>query len=409
MLAAADMSIEAAERLFAPLGVSPAYICPTATGLKKSIMDATDGVREMLRRSGLHDFSDQGQGQEHKKILTLELHSETGVCQTKASLYRPETKSGDPRIWFSQLGSHAKAGNLIALLPMSGGLRAIIVSSQRVQAELANPDSPLYAIILSGSPRSRVGKAATQVIKSLQDVSGSGWLPAYRHGDTSVGMTLERALGIPPNPFGDPDYKGFEIKAKVLAVGTAAPEDAATRQTLFACVPDWDISAMGSSRAILIECGYPDRTGYARRRLYCEVSAKRPNSQGLKFNVDHEAGQLVEVRTSGKAEQEIARWRRESLEEKLRRKHAQTVWVYARERFVGGQRQFKYFHANLTAAPRAEAFLNLLESGVVSMDHLIKENMQGRVSEKGPLFKMHAREFDLLFPYRQSVPLDQIG
>jgi hypothetical protein len=405
MLAAADMSIESAERLFAPIGVSPAYISPTATALKKSIMDATEGIREMLRRSGLHDFNDQGQGQEHKKLLPIELYGETGTCQTRASLYRPETKCGDPRIWISQLGTYAKAGNLIALLPMAGGLRAIIVSSRRIQADLANPDSALHRVLLNESPRSDTGKAASLVIKALESVCAAGWLPAFRHGDTSVGMTLERALGIPPNSSGNPDYKGFEIKAKVLKVGTDAPEDSATRQTLFACVPDWDISALGSSRAILVEYGYPDQTGRARKRLYCEVSSKRPNSQGLKFTVDHGAGELVEVRTSGKAEQEVARWRRASLEEKLNRKHSQTAWVYARERFVAGQRQFKYFHANLTAAPRSEAFLNLLESGVVSMDHLIKEDLGGRVTEKGPLFKMYASDFALLFPYRWSVPL----
>lgn len=405
MLTAADMSIESAERLFAPIGVSPAYISPTATALKKSIMDATEGIREMLRRSGLHDFSDQGQGQEHKQILPVELHSEDGACQTKASLYRPETKCGDPRIWISQLGNHAKAGNLIALLPMPGGLRAIVVSSRSIQAELTNPDSPLYRVLLNESPRSDAGKTASQVIKALESVSGAGWIPAFRHGDTSVGMTLERALGIPPNSSGNPDYKGFEIKAKVLKVGTDAPEDSATRQTLFACVPDWDISALESSRAILVEYGYPDQTGRARKRLYCEVSSKRPNSQGLKFTVDHGAGELVEVRASGKAEQEVARWRRASLEEKLNRKHSQTAWVYARERLVAGERQFKYFHATLTAAPRSEAFLNLLESGVVSMDHLIKEDLDGRVSEKGPLFKMYASDFALLFPYRQSVRL----
>lgn len=405
MLAAADMNIESAERLFAPIGVSPAYISPTATALKKSIMDATEGIREMLQRSGLHDFSSQGQGQEHKRILSVELHSEDGSCQTKASLYRPETKCGDPRIWISQLGDHVKAGNLIALLPMSRGLRAIVVSSRSIQAELANPDSPLHRALLNESPRSDAGKAAAQVIKALESISGAGWIPAFRHGDTSVGMTLERALGISPNSSGNPDYKGFEIKSKVLKVGTNSPADSDTRQTLFACVPDWDISALESSRAILVKYGYPDQTGRARKRLYCEVSSKRPNSQGLKFTVDHGAGELVEVRASGKAEQEVARWRRASLEEKLTRKHSQTAWVYARERLVAGERQFKYFHATLTAAPRSEAFLNLLDCGVVSMDHLIKEDFGGRVSEKGPLFKIHARDFVLLFPYRQSIPL----
>lgn len=40
----------------------------------------------------------------------------------------------------------------------------------------------------------------------------------------------------------------------------------------------------------------------------------------------------------------------------------------------------------------------LLEQGEITMDHLIKRNAKGRVSEKGPLFKIKAASLDLLFP-----------
>ena len=406
MLSAADTSLKIAEQFFAPFGISPAYISPTQTGLRKSIMDATESIRSMLRRAGLHDFDKQPQGQDHKKVLRIELHHDGGVVVTTASLYRPETKSGDPRIWISLLGRYVKAGNLIALIPLQDGLRALVISSKRLQAHLSDPTSPLHQELLANSPGAKSSEAATELLRDLQSVAGSGWLPAVRHGDTAVGMTLERALGIAPNARSEPDYKGFEIKAKVLRIGVNAPEDSTTRQTLFACVPDWDISPFGSSRAILVECGIPDQeTGRSRRRLYCETSSKRPNSQGLQLRVDHSAGQLVEFRTAKVGDLEIARWRRERLEEKLNLKHAQTAWVYARERMSGGHREFRYFHANLTAAPRSASFLNLLDSGVISVDHLIKETLQGRVSEKGPLFRMHASDFGLLFPYRRSVSL----
>ena len=39
---------------------------PTRTGLEKSIMDATGPVRQFLLDTNLHNFQDQGQGQEHK-------------------------------------------------------------------------------------------------------------------------------------------------------------------------------------------------------------------------------------------------------------------------------------------------------------------------------------------------------
>lgn len=41
----------------------------------------------------------------------------------------------------------------------------------------------------------------------------------------------------------------------------------------------------------------------------------------------------------------------------------------------------------------------LLENGTITMDHLIKRSAKnGRVSEKGPLFKINSRDLSLIFP-----------
>ena len=44
-------------------------IQPTATGLKKSILDATHRVRQYLVKYELHDYKNQKQGTYHKKYL----------------------------------------------------------------------------------------------------------------------------------------------------------------------------------------------------------------------------------------------------------------------------------------------------------------------------------------------------
>ncbi|RUA35418.1 MAG: MvaI/BcnI restriction endonuclease family protein, partial [Bacteroidetes bacterium] len=44
--------------------ISTALIEPTATGLKKSIMDATGPVRNYLKSNNLHDYELQAQGPE---------------------------------------------------------------------------------------------------------------------------------------------------------------------------------------------------------------------------------------------------------------------------------------------------------------------------------------------------------
>jgi len=405
MLAKADMPIEAAERLFAPFALAPAYLAPTETALNKSIMDATEGIRALLQTTGLHNFDLQQQGPDHKAQIAVVLFHARGRANCVASLYRPQTKKGDPRIWISDLKKFMTAGNLIALLPDGNQLIALVVSSPNVQRSLVDQNSEIYRQLKAISPITDIRRISEEVIGDLRRVAAAGWIPAFRKGPTAVGMTLERALGITPNPDQAPDYKGFELKAKVLKDGLSEPEEAQTRQTLFAKVPNWKISPMSSSRTILAHCGYPDTTGTARRRLYCEISSLRPNSQGLQFKVDHAAGHLVEVQKAQSSEIEIARWRRQDLEAKLNDKHSQTAWLYARERTSGKGREFRYFQATLTMAPRANAFLNLLESGVVSMDHLIKEGLNGRVCEKGPLFKIYTRDLPLLFPYRNSALL----
>ena len=402
MLAASDFPLERAERLFAPLGISPAYFVPTQTGLEKSITDATDGVRELLKREGIHDFDSQKKGQKSKVVVEIQLFHNATCTRTKISFYRPETKNGDPRMWISRLGSMASVGNLIALLVVHGELMALVISNQNVRDALTDEKSELRQMLAASAPANVASAASDTLVAELRKISAHGWHDAVRTGDTAVGMTLESCLGIAPNSSGAPDYLGFELKAKVLKTGVEKPEDANTRQTLFACVPDWEISRLKGSKHILARYGYPDKKGYARRRLYCEVTSKKANSQGLRFEIDHTCGQLVEIHAKSLPTIDIARWKRASLEDKLKLKHAQTAWVYARERDFKGTRQFQYFRTTITAAPRSASFLNLIETGIISMDHLIKEDLKGKVSEKGPLFKIKAIDFPLLFPFRRS-------
>lgn len=52
-----------------------------------------------------------------------------------------------------------------------------------------------------------------------------------------------------------------------------------------------------------------------------------------------------------------------------------------------------------TKSPVVSQLMPLIQSGVITMDHLIKKSGKtNRVSEKGPLFKINKRELDLLFP-----------
>jgi hypothetical protein len=404
MLSKADYSLESAERLLAPLGVTASYIAPTPTALHKSIIDATECVRTCLRRAGIHDFDQQPKGQHHKKIVESEVFSCGSQRRMKMSLYRPETKDGDPRMWISHLGDVVRSHNLLALIPTDRSVIVLNMSDADTRADLGRPESPIRSRLAQFSKTAL--QSGDEVLATLQAITAKGWIKAFRTGSTSVGMTLERELGIKPNSAQAPDFLGFEVKAKVIE-GRSADEDvASTRHTLFAKVPDWDISAAKSSKDIVARHGYPGKTPYERRRLYCTISAETPNPQGLQFRVDEKAGQLVEECVVGpQAGTEVARWRRESLESKLDEKHKQTAWVFANERVTAGIREFRFVSTRLTWKPRTASLMNLIQAGVVTMDHLIKQKSDGRVSEKGPLFKLAPADFGLLFPHVRAAVL----
>lgn len=104
--------------------IQVAFINITATQLKKSIMDATKPVRELLANTGIHDYSTQEQGTHSKVTLEfyyLEDENVEGVTLTpeskeKASLYRPTSGNGDPRIWFTNLKKYVEAGDTLAII-----------------------------------------------------------------------------------------------------------------------------------------------------------------------------------------------------------------------------------------------------------------------------------------------------
>lgn len=215
----------------------------------------------------------------------------------------------------------------------------------------------------------------------LREIAKMGPLKSIGFGDTTVGMTIEHALGITPNSSQRPDFKGIEIKATRGKPRTSRE----TRQTLFACVPDWGISNLKSSAQILSKFGYWREMDL---RLYCTVSALSPNSQGLMLEVDQAKDLLKEIFRSKELSSDVAVWRLDRLEAKLASKHRETFWVRANAERINGVEWFQIESVTHTTTPNLSHLQRLLADGGVTVDHLIKRRPSGRVSEKGPLFKI---------------------
>ena len=115
-------------KLLTEKSVELCIIEPTETGLKKSIMDATGTVRTYLKSKSIHDFTLQKQGQENKILINSTLISSYGIIPSTASLYRPNTKKGDPRIWFKGLGNYAKANDILGIIAYEDELFVINIT-----------------------------------------------------------------------------------------------------------------------------------------------------------------------------------------------------------------------------------------------------------------------------------------
>ncbi|WP_332732640.1 MvaI/BcnI family restriction endonuclease [Flavihumibacter sp.] len=377
---------------------------PTATGLEKSIMDATGPVRNYLRNKHLHDYELQGQGPEEKVLIDSFFVKEDQLLPSVASLYRPQTKKGDPRIWFKGLGAYAKSGDIIGIIAFEKKLYLVNVTNLDIKG-LIN-DVPSSIICKPGelpfSPKKHLtnshlleivqeikrssNKVAEELLALLKKIAASGPMPAMLNADTAIGRTLETLLGISINSSKQPDYQGIELKS--------FRESRDNRKNLFAQVPDWSISKFKSSAEILRHFGYERGNDY---KLYCTVSTLSRNSQGLKLKVDTFANKLFE-NSQDSSIGDFVVWQLETLHKRLLEKHSETFWIAAESTRIDGQEYFTYKKVEHTKKPIVSQFDILLEQGIITLDHLIKMTPNGKVVEKGPLFKIKPNAIGLLFP-----------
>lgn len=366
----------------------------TETMLKKGIIDAIEPFRNLLKRTGLHDYQRQGQGLEHKATLETRILTEKQVVSATTSLYRPVTKLGDPRFWIYGLGHHCSPGTQLAVtVGASGQLLVVVLTVQDWTSTRRFLDQGLGGFAGARSSAT-TNPYLDELIDRLRRLAAGPALPGLVDADTGVGRTLEHALGIPMNSSKDPDYKGIELK-----FARQRPVARRNRSNLFAQVPDWDISPCSSSRAIL-ECFGYQRSGAFK--LYTEVGY-RPNSLGL--HLKHDAvNAVIEERSVRDDVPIVARWRMANLAKRLHEKHAETAWVEVASTRVAGIEHFKPVRMLYTSAPRFDVFHLLVGNGLITMDHLIKQTGT-KVNEKGPLWKLEPGGQPSLFAGTRAIEL----
>lgn len=376
------------------------FISLTDTMMKKSIMDAIDPLRKLLKDAGIHDFDNQPQGPESKVLLPTILIgvSESGDAtrdDSITSLYRPNTKQGDPRLWVRGIKEAAQVGDFIGFAISNDGrlvvanLSLISVGSNQ-RPSVWNKIRTLFSQVLPHG-RNTESLIYLDLLSRLTGIAKGDFLPAVGTGDTAVGRTMEHALGIAMNSSKNPDWHGIELK-----FGRRRP---AQRKNLFAQVPDWTLSPITSIRDFLGIYGY-HRNGL--NRLNCTVGLT-PNSQGLSLKVDTNR-QIVEEVSKHPQYPVALVWTLKKLNERILEKHTETCWVTVDSKFENGIEFFKPRLAIHTSSPRTDLIPILISGGQMTVDHMIKQDGTS-VTERGPEWKVSNSGHTQLFTELSSVAL----
>ncbi len=362
-------------------GITYTLVHITATGFQKSILDATDPMREYFLENGIHDYEQQKQGTTNKIQVDTKILTNCEQVQTITSFYRPETKKGDPRLWVYNVKKYCTPDDILAFTFFEDCLYVLNITKSDIIADYNNTQSnPIKDLIYE------IEKQLTTVADELLSkisIFANEWIRVDVEADTGIGRTIERLLGIPMNSAKDPDYKGIELKS-------ARPKT--TRTTLFSKTPDWTISACKNTQDILAKCGYITAEGWLsyRNTLVCNI----PNSQGLFLYLNGIDNHLEIKKKQDQINTDIAVWQLKTLHETLKRKHTETFWIATNTRQSHGYTEFQITEITHTRKPIVTQFDYMLEQRRISVDLLLGRGSHGDTYA----FKLKKGGVPLLFP-----------
>ena len=384
-------------RIFKKHNLSPCFLVPTQTGLEKSIMDATNLIRQFLSDSKIHNYENQKQGIEHKVIKQAILIANDFITETRVSFYRPETKKGDPRIWIYGLKEKASNFDLLALLKGKNQLIIFNCSNLNIDNFFQRERDLLEQLLDIENP----SIVSEELLEKCKQINKRGFIKTLRVGDTGVGFTFESLLGIKSNSSKSPDFKGIEIKT--------GRESKTIRPNLFSMVPNWDISNLKNAEEILEKRG-----GYSPKFGPCKVIhhtiSNKENSYGLSLVVENnEINQIY--KNNGQKEYDV-KWLLSDFNKRLKEKHSETFWISAKCQGVRGSKEESFHYkkivhtgnVNLTIIP------TLIELGVITVDYLLWEKLPGwqKYTKKNGydyLWKIKPKDRHLLFNFQKEYQL----
>lgn len=361
----------------------------TDTMLKKAIIDASQPVREILHEGNILNFKEINQGPEYK-VMQKGIWIGKEIFEIDVSLYRPNTKQGDPRFWIYGLNKLVNPSDLLYIT---------VYDEQLVFISLKKDDFDLE-LIKNHLHINQNDLIKSEIIDLLSQVKSRGFIESVspeKSNPKDVGDTFEMAVGIDPNSDIKADYKGsIELKTK--------RSSGKTKDTLFSMVPDWSSSLVKSSSEMIRSFGYESTRHSGFMDLYVTVSNK-PNRQGLYLQVDDENEKLYQRFVNEKGEDIVlCVWNFADIKRRLEGKHPSTLWIIADEEKINGKYHFHFNKAVLTHTPIFSSFLLLISQGILTYDWRGRVKPDGTgYKDKGHCFRIQPKYRDLLFASSEII------
>jgi hypothetical protein len=223
-----------------------------------------------------------------------------------------------------------------------------------------------------------------KLLEALSALSKRGPLEQVGRGGNSVGKTFQKALGIKHSTTTRNSLFNYVINATTSAATSGG------RTNLFACVPDWRISKLKSSKELVKEFGREDISRGYSKSLFCTSTSIGPNGFGLVLKVDALAMSLEEWHASEGIESPVVAWDVTRLQSKLE-SLKKTAIITALPIIQGNRTAYHYRYVDLLEGPEVVDFFDLLENGSITIDHCISIKVGANSArEQGPLFKIRA-------------------
>jgi len=380
--------------------VAYATIQITETGLKKSILDATAPVRTYFLEKGIHNYDEQLQGPENKRLIETYILTDFEQKKTQSSLYRPITKKGDPRMWVYRINDFVNPNDIFAIIALHKKLYIINLSridiEQSYDSCIINPIRDLIELI-----HRQATTVAGELLEKIRNKM-SDWIPSEVMADTGIGRTVESVLGIPMNSSKLADYKGIELKSK--------REKSSVRSNLFTQSPNWPLSRLKSGKAIVDKYGYIPE-GYNHKSLHVTLSAFKPNPQGLGLNINYgkewleacEYAQKINENGNYDKIDDVSVWQLITLHNRLLEKHRETFWIDVDTRVFRNHEYFRVTTIDHTKNPIPSQFDILLEQGRITVDFLLCRESGGDTYS----FKIGSKDRPLLFPESETYIINE--